>query len=144
MKPSFYFRDYQAGDFSIVLNLWKEIGLGDEKRGDNETVILNTIKMGGKFILMFEFHSDKLIGTSWITNDYRRLYLHHFGIGKQFQGKGYSKPLLEESLRFAKKLGLQIKLEVHRNNEIARKLYEKYDFKYLGDYLVYIIRVFQS
>ena len=142
MTPSFYFRDYKPGDFSIVLNLWKQTGLGDEKRGDNEAVILNTIKTGGKFIMMIESHSEQLIGTSWITNDHRRLYLHHFGIAKQFQGKGYSKPLLEESLKFAKKTGLQIKLEVHKNNTIARRLYEKYAFKYLGDYLVYIIRAF--
>ncbi len=140
MKTHFYFRDYQEGDFSAVLPLWKETGLGDERRGDDETVIFSTLKAGGKFILMFEQNSEKLIGTSWITNDQRRLYLHHFGIGKVFQGRGLSEPLLEESLKFAKNSGLQIKLEVHKDNPIACKLYEKYGFTYLGDYLVYIIR----
>jgi len=123
-----------------VLPLWKETGLGDEKRGDDEQIILNTLKYGGKFILMLEQDTKQLIGTSWITNDQRRLYLHHFGIGKIFQGKGLSKPLLEESLKFAGKTGLQIKLEVHKDNSVARQLYEKYNFKYLGDYFVYIIR----
>ena len=119
MKTHFYFRDYQEGDFSTVLPLWKETGLGDERRGDDETVIFSTLKSGGKFILMFEQNSEKLIGTSWITNDQRRLYLHHFGIGKAYQGRGLSKPLLEESLKFAKRTGLQIKLEVHKDNTIA-------------------------
>ena len=140
METDYFFRDYRQGDFGLVLPLWKETGLGDEKRGDDEQVILDTLKYGGKFILMIERNTEKLIGTSWITNDHRRLYLHHFGIGKQFQGRGLSKPLLEESLQFARKTGLQIKLEVHKDNPIACQLYEKYDFKYLGDYMVYIIR----
>jgi len=140
MKIDFYFRDYMYGDFEKISLLWETIGLGDKKRGDNESVILKTIKSGGKFILMLEKTTNNLIGTSWITNDYRRLYLHHFGIAKEFQGKGLSKPLLQESLLFAKTTGLQIKLEVHKNNKIACNLYEKYGFSYLGDYLVYIIR----
>ena len=142
MKSDYFFRDYRQGDYRQVLPLWKETGLGDEKRGDDEQVIMNSLKYGGKFILMFERTTEKLIGTSWITNDHRRLYLHHFGIAKEFQGKGFSKPLLEESLQFAKNTGLQIKLEVHKDNPVARLLYEKYDFKYLGDYLVYIIRAY--
>ncbi len=140
MKTHFYFRNYQQGDFQKVLLLWEETGLGDEKREDNETIILNTLKSGGKLILMFDLSSEKLIGTSWITNDQRRLYLHHFGIAKIYQGQELSKPLLEKSLKFAKNTGLQIKLEVHKNNIVAQELYRKYDFKYLGDYLVYIIR----
>lgn len=140
MKTVFYFRDYQSGDFCQVISIWKETGLGNEERGDDEKIILSTIKSGGKFIMMFEQRTDKLIGTSWITNDHRRLYLHHFGIAKEFQGKEFSKPLLDKSMEFAKKTGLQIKLEVHKDNEIARELYEKYGFKYLGDYLVYIVR----
>lgn len=136
----YYFRDYRAGDFSLVLSLWEETGLNDKKRGDTETVILNSMHFGGKFILMIHKETDMLMGTSWITNDQRRLYLHHFGIAKTFQGKKLSKPLLEASLQFAQTTGQQIKLEVHKDNKAARHLYEKYFFKYLGDYLVYIIR----
>ncbi len=136
----YYFRDYQKGDFAKVLPLWKETGLGDEKRGDDESVILRTLETNGKFILMIDKVTNELIGTSWITNDQRRLYLHHFGIAKKFQGQKLSHPLLEESLVFAKQTGLQIKLEVHKENIVANELYQKYDFKYLGDYLVYIIR----
>ncbi len=53
-----------------------------------------------------------ICGTSWMTNDGRRILLHHFGILPEYQGKGYSKILLKESLRYVKKTGLQVKLEV--------------------------------
>jgi len=81
-----------------------------------------------------------IIGSSWLTSDGRRLYLHHFGIIPEYQGRGLSKLLLEESLAFAKEIDQQIKLEVHQNNNIAKNLYTKAGFKYLGDYEVYIIR----
>ena len=41
---------------------------------------------------------------------------------------------------YAHELDMQIKLEVHRSNHIAKALYKKYSFKYLGDYEIYIIR----
>ena len=66
--------------------------------------------------------------------------MHHFGILPNYQGKGYSHLLLDESLIHAKKSGMQIKLEVHKDNEIARNLYTNAGFNYLGDYEVYIIR----
>ena len=144
MKPKFYFRNYQKGDFDKVLVLWKETGLGDAWRGDNETVIMRTLKSNGKFIMMLNSGTEELIGTSWITNDGRRLYLHHFGIARKYQGKGLSKYLLEKSLDFARATGLQMKLEVHKDNILARRLYEHYAFNYLGDYLVYIIRQYNG
>jgi len=84
--------------------------------------------------------SDKIIGTSWITCDGRRLLLNHFGILPDFQGKGLSKILLKESLQFAKKTGLQVKLEVHSSNLRAINLYNKFGFKLLKEYCIYIIR----
>jgi len=84
--------------------------------------------------------SDTVVGTAWLTNDGRRLHLHHFAIDPKFQGGGMSKPLLRESLKIAKEIGLQIKLEVHRDNAKAIHFYEKAGFKRLGDYDVYIIR----
>ncbi|MDD3860240.1 MAG: N-acetyltransferase, partial [Bacteroidales bacterium] len=84
--------------------------------------------------------TQKIVGTSWITNDSRRLYLHHFGILPEYQRKGLANILMDESMKYASQLKLQIKLEVHKNNEIARNLYIKYGFKYLGDYEVFIVR----
>jgi len=89
---------------------------------------------------MIKEDTKLLIGSSWITIDGRRSYLQYFGILPEYQNKGLGKKLLEESLKVAKEIGLQIKLEVHKSNITAKKLYEKYGFKYLGDYIVQVIR----
>jgi ribosomal protein S18 acetylase RimI-like enzyme len=89
---------------------------------------------------MIEKNSDAIVGTSWLTVDGRRTYLHHFGINSDYQGNGLSKILLDASLKLAKTYGMQIKLEVHNDNVKALGLYKKAGFTYLGDYHVYIIR----
>lgn len=133
-------RDYREGDFPCIEDLWKRTGVGGSERGDDHQTISNTLIKGGKFIVMEDISSGKITGTSWITNDGRRLYLHHFAILPEYQGKGLSKHLLDASLHYARRLRMQIKLEVHRNNMLATEIYLKGGFKYLGDYLVYIIR----
>ncbi len=108
------------------------------ERGDSREVIERTIKNGGK-LLVLELNGE-IIGTSWLTHDHRRTYLHHFAIKPEFQGKGYSKILLEKTIESAKKIGYQLKLEVHKTNIRAKRLYEKYGFRILDGYEVYIIR----
>ncbi|MFH2094458.1 MAG: GNAT family N-acetyltransferase [Bacteroidota bacterium] len=133
-------RDYTTDDYGQVIRLWSDTGMGGTQRGDNKWVIDRTLQNGGKLIILEENTTGKVIGTSWLTNDHRRLYLHHFGILPEYQGKGYSHLLAEASVAYAEFTGLQIKLEVHSENIKAISLYEKHGFKYLGDYLVYIIR----
>ncbi len=134
----FIIKDFTDNDYDELMNLWEITGLNTPGRGDNIEVIRQTLFGGGKMLMMFS--KNLLIGSSWLTTDGRRLYLHHFCIHPDFQGKGLSKILLKKSLDFAKKINQQIKLEVHKNNLIAKKLYTNYGFKYLGDYEVYIIR----
>lgn len=131
---------YQPDDFDALAALWLSTGLGDVARGDNQQTIADTLALGGVLYVMKTEPGNELIGTSWITNDGRRLYLHHFGIKPDYQKQGLSKPLLKKSLEFAKQMNRQIKLEVHRDNLRALNLYHKAGFYYLGDYLVYIIR----
>ncbi|NOX46364.1 MAG: GNAT family N-acetyltransferase [Chlorobi bacterium] len=133
-------RDYKAADFAEVNNLWVATGMGGAERGDDNVVIQRTIKAGGKLIILEHNPTEEIIGTSWLTHDNRRVYLHHFGIRPDYQGKGLSKILFNESIYFAKSLGMQIKLEVHKTNLKATELYKKGGFQYLGDYRVYIIR----
>ncbi len=133
-------RDYKYADYSEVMKIWQELGLSSKARGDNHDTIKATIENGGKFILLIDNQNNEIIGTSWISNDKRRLYLHHFGIKKSEQGKGLSHYLLDESIRFAKNLNMQLKLEVHTQNITAVNLYKNAGFDYLGDYDVYIIR----
>jgi len=136
----FKIRDYTYTDYHSLMELWDITGVGNAKRGDYPEIIEQTLTIGGKLILLTEEKSDKIIGSSWLTLDGRRIYLHHFAISPEYQGKKLSKLLLEESLKFAREKKLQIKLEVHKDNVTAINLYTKAGFKYLGDYMVYIIR----
>ncbi len=140
MENSFLIRDYKPSDYNEVNNIWEITGMGGKSRGDDAGIILRTLKNGAKLIILEDSKTNKPIGTSWLTHDFRRIYLHHFGILPEYQGKGLSKLLLDESLSYAKEKGMQIKLEVHKNNEIALNIYKKAGFQFLGDYLVYIIR----
>jgi ribosomal protein S18 acetylase RimI-like enzyme len=139
-EPGFLVRDYWAADYPHVADIWERTGISTPGRGDTAEVIENTLRRNGRLLVLVDRASDRVVGTSWLTNDGRRLYLHHFAIDPKFQGSGFSKPLLQESLKIAKEIGLQIKLEVARDNERAIHFYEKAGFKPLGDYDVYIIR----
>jgi len=133
------------GDFPGIMEVWSATGLSRPERGDDEATIERSIAMGGAMFVMCEEDDDrKVTGTSWLTFDGRRLHMHHFGIAPAFQGRGLSAELLRESLRLVKEKGYQVKLEVHRTNEAAVRLYRKAGFEYLGDYDVYIIRDIQS
>ena len=140
MLPPFTIRDYKATDYNEMVILWEKIGLGAANRGDVPEVIERTLKTGGRLLVMTEPGTGEIIGTSWLTVDGRRTYLHHFGIAGTWQGRGLSKPLLEASLEIAISTGFQVKLEVHSSNVKAINLYKSFGFSYLGDYDVYIIR----
>lgn len=137
-------RDYRNDDFPAIDRLWKNTGMGGSERGDGPEVIQKTLSLGGKLLILEDQASGGLLGTSWLTLDGRRIYLHHFAIDPVHQRKGFARLLLKASLLFAKKSDLQIKLEVHRSNSAALKLYSNGGFSYLGDYLIYIIRDFQK
>ena len=133
-------RDYREEDFPAVDRLWNDTGMGGAVRGDDREAIRRTLSQGGRLIIMADPATGEVIGTSWLTGDGRRTYLHHFAIRPDRQGAGLAHQLLKASLDHARATGLQIKLEVHRTNEKAAALYEKAGFNRLGDYDVYIIR----
>jgi ribosomal-protein-alanine N-acetyltransferase len=139
-ENDFEIRDYKDEDYKDLIHLWELTDLGSPARGDDNTVIHRTIQLGGKLLVMIQLSTLKLIGCSWMSSDGRRVYIHHFGIHPDFQGQGLSKPLMNASMDFINELGQQVKLEVHKGNVKAINLYKKFGFKYLGDYLVYIIR----
>jgi ribosomal protein S18 acetylase RimI-like enzyme len=134
------FREYKKGDFPAIRHLWNLTDMGNPKRGDDEAAIEESIRVGGALLILEDRANGNIAGTSWLTYDGRRIHLHHFGILPGYQGKGLANLLLDESLKFVKKKGCQVKLEVHRENIKAIKLYKKYGFTALGDFDVYIIR----
>jgi ribosomal protein S18 acetylase RimI-like enzyme len=133
-------REYTTADYPEVISIWEATSLGGAERGDNYKTIDQSIALGGKLLLLYHRESEKVVGTSWMTFDGRRIHLHHFGISPAFQGQGLSKILLRESLKHVKSSGYQVKIEVHKDNIKAIKLYQSMGFDYLGDYVVYIIR----
>jgi len=133
-------RDYEEKDYPRVAAIWEQTGISTPGRGDTAVVIGETLAHGGRLLVLEEKAGGVVIGTSWLTNDGRRLYLHHFAIAPELQGRGLSKPLLRASLQVARETGLQIKLEVHQDNARAVNLYRHAGFQRLGDYDVYIIR----
>jgi mycothiol synthase len=137
---NFTVRDYREDDFEGIANLWELTGMGNPERGDSRQIVNETIRLGGKLLVVEENGSGKISGTSWMTFDGRRIMLHHFAILPEFQGLGLSKILMKESLRFARNKGAQIKLEVHSSNKKATSLYKKFGFSHLEGYNVYIIR----
>jgi len=143
LPSGFFLRDYQKQDFDSLSQFWNICGLGGTQRGDSSESIDVTLNHNGDLILLI---SDKgeIAGSSWITNDGRRTYIHHFGIAPHLHGQGLSKILLATTLKRAVAKGMQIKIEVHRKNVIALNLYSKAGFKPLGDYDVYMIRDLSS
>jgi GNAT superfamily N-acetyltransferase len=139
MAGDFYIRDYLPSDYGQVEQFWNENGLGGKHRGDDADIVDQTLAAGGHLIVLCN-ESSEIVGTSWLTNDKRRTYLHHFGIADPYRGRGLSKLLLMASLKLAVKDGYQLKIEVHRNNTIALNLYLSFGFAPLGDYDVFMIR----
>ncbi|MEA1885770.1 MAG: GNAT family N-acetyltransferase [Bacteroidota bacterium] len=133
-------RDYNPDDYEDVSKLWQVTGMGKPERGDDKDTVERCIKTGGRLLILEDQQNKIIAGTSWMTFDGRRLYLHHFGILPEYQGKGLSRHLLEASLEYVKETAYQVKLEVHSSNKVAINLYKKYGFKYLGDYKIFIIR----
>lgn len=140
LSAKFSFRSFSETDFPEILILWKLCGMGGKERGDTAQTIQNCNKNGGEFIVLEQLSSGKIIGTSWMTRDGRRVYLHHFCIHPDFRSIGLGTLLGEESLKFIKKWGEQVKLEVYKENKAAKRLYEKLGFFAFRDYDIYMIR----
>jgi len=136
-------RDYRPEDYPSLFELWKRCDLSQPERGDSPEVIETCNKQGGRLLVMEDTESRKIIGSSWMTWDGRRIYVHHFGILPEFQGLGFGTELAEASLEWLKKQGQQVKLEVHKENLKAKKLYEKLGFFAFRDYDIYMKRDFE-
>ncbi|HON18300.1 MAG TPA: GNAT family N-acetyltransferase [Salinivirgaceae bacterium] len=139
-EEQFTIVDFNPDDFQEIRALWVDLGIETPERGDSLEVIQRTLEHGGRLLVLRKTDDNAIVGTSWISNDGRRLYLHHFAIAREFQRKGLGKRLLIDTLKYAKELNMQVKLEVGINNTPAIALYTKFGFKPLDGYMVYMIR----
>ena len=137
-------RDYESDDYPRLIKLWKETGIGNPERGDNEKVIRTCLKIGGKLLVMEDTQNGVLMGSCWITWDGRRMHLHHFAIKPDYQGKRLGTRLGQEAIEYLKKAGNQVKLEVHKDNTIAKRLYKKLGFFSYNNYDIFMIRDIQG
>lgn len=137
-------RDYSKVDYPSIIKLWKETGIWNPQRDDNPESIEKCLVIGGKFLVMVDLSEKIIIGSSWLTFDGRRLYLHHFCIKPDYQLKGLGTKLVKASLQYVYTSGHQVKIEVHKENEIAVYLYTKFGFSPFNDYDVFMIRDVQN
>lgn len=140
IRNEYIIREYREEDYNGIVKFWDLTDMGNPERGDSNETIKRTIDIGGCLLVLEAKSNGRICGSSWMTTDGRRILLHHFGVLPEFQGRGLSKILLNESLQFVKKKGYQVKLEVHSKNYKAINLYKKSGFVHLGEYNVYIIR----
>jgi len=140
IKNQIRFRNFSEKDFQEIQKLWELTDMGGSERRDDAETILRCNQHGGHFIILDLPAENKIIGTSWMTWDGRRIFLHHFCIHPEYHRKGLGELLGAESLKFIKKKRAQVKLEVHKENLAAKKLYKKLGFFAFEDYDIYMIR----
>lgn len=133
-------RDYRPDDFDALKKLWDLTGMGQSERKDSAGVIERCNRMGGKLLVMVREETGEIMGSSWMTRDGRRVYLHHFGILPAYQHRGFGTMLAERSLKWIREKGEQVKMEVHRENLAAKHLYERLGFFSYQDYEIYMLR----
>lgn len=131
-------RDYRPPDLPGLFTLWKETGIYTVERGDTKEVINRSIVQGGTLLILEDPDSGTIAGSSWLTYDGRRVFLHHFAIWPSLQGKGLGRDLAMASLEFARSKGCPVKLEVHRDNEPAIALYRSLGFEPFESYGIYM------
>ena len=135
-------RDYKESDYASLLKLWNETELAQPERKDDAGVIKRCNDMGGCLLVLENAATGEIIGSSWMTWDGRRIYLHHFGIHPDWQNLGLGTKLAEASLEWISQTGQQVKMEVHKENKAAIRLYRKLGFFAFEDYDLYMIREF--
>ena len=135
-------RDYRESDYASLLKLWNKTELAQPERKDDAGVIKRCNDMGGCLLVLENAATGELIGSSWMTWDGRRIYLHHFGIHPDWQNLGLGTKLAEASLEWISQTGQQVKMEVHKENKAAIRLYKKLGFFAFEDYDLYMIREF--
>lgn len=143
----FPIRDFSDAHFDSLLRLWSESGVANPSRGDTLASIHATLARQGRLLVIVKAageeaaETEEVLASAWLTDDGRRLYLHHMAVLPSLQGRGLGRRLMEAAVAMAAERGMQMKLEVHRENRRALALYRDFGFEGLGDYEVMIRRM---
>ena len=141
--PAIVSTDFDAATFKEVERIWAQTCVANPLRGDSLESVERTLRHGGRFLTV-RVDDGAIVGACWITNDGRRLYLHHMAVDTRHQGKGHSRLLMDAALAYARECRLQMKLEVHKDNERARRLYLACGFVPLTGYEPFIRRAWEE
>ena len=131
-------RDFKDSDFDSLGTLWASTCVGNPARGDSLESIHRTLQAGGRLLVLEA--EGVVAGSCWLTDDGRRLYVHHMAVIPEMQDRGLGRRLLEKAVAIAAERGRQMKLEVEAGNERAIHLYRKLGFDFIGDYEVMLRR----
>ncbi len=137
-NASIVLRDFAEEDFSSLSELLTVTGIGNPARGDSLESVRRTLVLGGRLLVLVS--GDRVVGSAWISDDGRRLYLHHMAVLPELQGRGLGKRLMEAVVSIARERGMQMKLEVSEANPGAMALYRNYGFQTLEGYRTMIRR----
>ncbi|MCK9329845.1 MAG: GNAT family N-acetyltransferase [Candidatus Cloacimonetes bacterium] len=130
--------DFNKQIYQKIVKIWKVTGISNPERCDSFENIMATLEKNAVFLTAL--NNDNIIATCWLTSDYRRLHLHHMAVLPEFQNKGIAQLLIDKAKEFSKEYKLQLKLEVNKNNQIAKNLYLKNGFKILDSFITMIRR----
>ena len=79
---------------------------------------------------------DWIIGhlSIQLRPQFNSIHIFHVFVNRENRGKGYSKLLVDNALKYAKNNQIKkITLAVNKNNPVAIKLYQKYGFYLVGE-----------
>lgn len=84
------------------------------------------------------WHNQKLVGvlsTYFNDNTTKDGFINHISIENFYKNQGISKKLMTSCIKYGINNGFEsIKLEVSKDNQVARKLYENFGFYMLGEH----------
>ena len=86
--------------FASIARIWGATCVGNPARGDTFESVEATLAYGGRIYTVIA--DEAVVAVCWITDDGRRLYLHHMAVAPEHQGKGFSKMLMAKALELAR------------------------------------------
>ena len=124
--------------YEQIMHIWRETGITNPARADSLEAIRHSLDHTGT--ILYGTLDGKPVAALWVNHDYRRLYIHHMAVLPEYQNQGIGRALMAEALKIAKETGYKAKLEVHKYNPSARKLYNSMGFTDLDGYITMIKR----